>query len=88
MPRDEHSPLKSLHSRESLIPSKLAVFEQWSTEALSASLAASQKDCLKARPDGNILDGHHRIYVLRNRGVDADALDREIVIKTEFQNGE
>jgi len=34
---------------------------------------------LKARPDGTVLDGHHRIVVLRERGFDVDALPREVV---------
>jgi hypothetical protein len=35
--------------------------------------------CLKARPDGTILDGHHRVHVLRTRGENVDALPREIL---------
>jgi hypothetical protein len=31
------------------------------TEVLRISLLLGQKDCLKTRPDGTILDGHHRI---------------------------
>lgn len=34
---------------------------------------------LKARPDGTVLDRHHRIVVLRERGVDVDALPREVL---------
>lgn len=73
--------LKSLHSDRSLVTSKLAAFEKISTEALLASLAPGKIECLKTRPDGTILDGHHRIYVLRKRGVDVDRLPREIVEK-------
>jgi hypothetical protein len=36
---------------------------------------------LKVRPDGTILDGHHRIMILRDRGVDVNELPREIVPK-------
>jgi hypothetical protein len=44
--------------------------ERLSTEALKHSLIPGQRDCLKTRPDGTILDGHHRIYVLRQRSVE------------------
>jgi hypothetical protein len=51
---------------------------------LRNSLLPGQKDCLKTRPDGTILDGHHRIYILRIRGVDVDALTREIILKEDY----
>jgi len=73
--------LKPLHPDSSLSPAKLAQMERLSTEALKHSLLPGQKDCLKARPDGTMLDGHHRIYLLRKRGVDVDALPREISVK-------
>jgi ParB-like chromosome segregation protein Spo0J len=76
---DSHPALKSLHPDESLSRPKLDAFERLSTEALIASLASNQRECLKVRPDGTILDGHHRIKVLRDRGVDVDRLPREIV---------
>jgi len=75
--------LKPLHPDSSLVPLKLAEFEGWSTEILMASLAPGSKDCLKTRPDGTILDGHHRIKVLQGRVVDVDRLPREIVHKEE-----
>ena len=49
------------------------------TEALKISLLPGQRDCLKARPDGTILDGHHRIRILRKRKVNVDELAREII---------
>jgi hypothetical protein len=78
-PQMEWPPLKFLHSEESLSNAKLAQFERMETAALQRSLLPGGKDCLKARLDGTLLDGHHRIYVLRGRGVDIDALPREIV---------
>jgi hypothetical protein len=54
------------------------------TDELKASLQASLlagRDCLKTRPDGTILDGHHRIHILRGRGVDMDSLPRDVVTK-------
>ncbi len=72
-------PLKPLHS--DLVVLKIQIFEKFSTEQLKKSLALDQECCLKARPDGTILDGHHRIHVLRARGEDVDALPREVRAK-------
>lgn len=74
-------PLKSLHPESSLIAAKIAAMEQSSTDVLKQSLLPGQRDCLKTRRDGTILDGHHRIYVLRKRGIAVDDLAREIVEK-------
>ena len=81
---DPPPPLKSLHSAESLITLKLNAFALWTNEALVESLCPPRTDCLKARTDGTIIDGHHRIHVLRARGVDVDALPRDIVAKKEL----
>lgn len=77
----QYPPLKALHPDTSINPVKLAQLGQLSTEALLASLLPGQKGCLKTRPEGTILDGHHRIHILRQRGVDVDNLSREVVVK-------
>jgi hypothetical protein len=76
-------PLKPLHPDSRLISSKLEKMEKEATGALILSLAPGQRDSLKTRSDGTILDGHHRIYVLRKRGVNVDDLPREIIGKDE-----
>jgi hypothetical protein len=76
-----YPPLKPLHPEASLSPAKLVKIESLGTDVLKHSLIPGHQDCLKTRPDGTILDGHHRIYVLRKRGVDVDALPREIVVR-------
>jgi len=48
------------------------------------TLVPGQKDCLKSRMDGTVLDGHHRLYILRARGVDVNRLPRQIVIRTSL----
>jgi len=58
---------------------KLDQFRRLSTAELVASLAPGRPGALKARPDGTVLDGHHRIVVLRERGVDVDVLPREVL---------
>ena len=75
-------PLKPLHPDNSLSPSKLAEYAKASTQALIDSLCPGQVGPLKVRLDGTMVDGHHRIKVLRERDVDADTLPREIVVKT------
>jgi hypothetical protein len=78
-------PLKPLHLN--LIQSKVDVFTKMKTDELKRTLASGQPHSLKARPDGTMLDGHHRVHVLRSRGEDVDSLPREIVpkISTEFR---
>ena len=72
-------PLKSLHPESSLNSVKLAQLDKLSTERLKESLATGNRDSLKTRDDGTILDGHHRINILRGRGEDVDVLPREIL---------
>jgi len=77
-------PLISIQADDSLLPLKLAQYEKLSTEELLDSLLPGKKGSLKTRPDGTMVDGHHRIKILRDRGVDVDSLPREIVPKDEF----
>jgi len=77
-------PLIPIHSDDSLLELKLNQFAQSSTESLINSLLPGNEGSLKVRPDGIMLDGHHRIKILRDRGVDVDALPREIIPKNEF----
>jgi ParB-like chromosome segregation protein Spo0J len=74
-------PLKALHADHSLIKSKLDEYSKKSDQELIDSLTPGQPGSLKVRPDGTIIDGHHRIRILRDRGVDVDSLPREIVPK-------
>jgi len=74
-------PLISLHADESLIPSKLKSYERLTTQQLIDSLKPGQSGSLKTRPDGTMVDGHHRIKVLRDRGVAVDDLPREVIPK-------
>jgi hypothetical protein len=73
-----HPPLKFLHAESSLVELKLEYFRRISTEDLLASLKSEQEGALKTKSDGTIMDGHHRIKVLRERGFDVDKLPREI----------
>ena len=72
-------PLRLLHSEALLSRVKLDQFRRLSTVELTESLALGRAGALKARPDGTVLDGHHRLVVLRERGVNVDALPREVL---------
>jgi hypothetical protein len=74
-------PLKPLHPDSSLNAVKLATMNRLSTELLLASLIPGEDGCLKTRSDGTILDGHHRIRILRDRGVHVDELPRDVLSK-------
>jgi ParB-like chromosome segregation protein Spo0J len=74
-------PLKFLHADSSLSQAKLNQFGKLSNQQLIDSLKPGQSGSLKVRPDGTMIDGHHRIRILRDRGVDVDSLPREILPK-------
>jgi hypothetical protein len=71
--------LKPLHVDSSLIRSKLDKYGKLSTQELIDSLKPGQPGSLKVRPDGTIVDGNHRIKILRDRAADVDLLPREII---------
>ena len=73
--------LTFLHSKKALNKVKLDSFRRLSTADLKASLDRGQKGSLKVRADGTVLDGHHRLSVLVERGEDIDHLPREIMGK-------
>ena len=75
--------LQPLHPDSSLNPAKLAKYDHLSTETLLASLVPPLEGCLKTRADGTILDGHHRIFILRGRGIAVDDLPRDIILKDQ-----
>jgi len=74
-------PLVPLHSDDKLIPLKLEKHRKLTTDELTQSLRPGEAGSLKARPDGTILDGHHRLKILRGRGIDVNRLPREIYPK-------
>ena len=78
-----HPPLKSLHAESALSQTKLGTFSRLSSDELIKSLKPGQPGSLKTRPDGTVIDGHHRLRVLRERGIDIDALPREVIPKEE-----
>lgn len=72
-------PLRPLHDDSLLSPAKLLTYDKASTEDLVESLKPGNRGSLKTRDDGTIIDGHHRIKILRDRKVAVDDPPREIV---------
>ena len=72
-------PLQPLHPDRSLSQAKLDELMKVSTELLIESLSPGRPAALKVRPEGTIVDGHHRIKILTERGVDCDSLPREVI---------
>ena len=75
--------LKSLHSTEVLSAVKLDQFRALETHVLVESLHPGRPGALKTRLDGTMLDGHHRIVVLRERKFAVDDLPREVLQKPQ-----
>lgn len=73
-----HPELKFLHSQDNLIELKLKYFRRISTEDLIESLKSDKEGALKTKKDGTMMDGHHRIQILIERGIDVNKLPREI----------
>lgn len=81
--KSEKPLLRFLHAETVLNRVKLEFFRGRSTQELVSSLAPGEPGALKARPDGTVLDGHHRLNVLMERGVDIQSLPREIMQKEQ-----
>lgn len=79
-----HPPLKPLHPDTSLSEVKLNELNRVPTDLIKQSLMPGSKDSLKSRPDGTILDGHHRLKILSSRGIDINILPREIIVQEKL----
>ncbi len=78
----QNPPLQPLHLSSALSQAKLNHYAKLTNEELIHSLEPGEIGALKVRPDGTVIDGHHRITILRDRGVDVDQLPREVLTKT------
>jgi len=78
----KNPPLQPLHLKSVLSQAKLNHYTRLTNEELIRSLAPGSIGALKTRPDGTVIDGHHRIAILRDRGVDVDELPREVLEKS------
>jgi hypothetical protein len=78
---DTPRPLRFLHSDDVINQVKLDVFRRQSSDSIKLALLPGKPGSLKTRPDGTVLDGHHRLFVLLERGENIDELPREIIEK-------
>jgi RHS repeat-associated protein len=69
------APLRPLH--KTLDQRILQYFRGKSTEELMEALKPGRREALRVKPDGTIMNGNHRIQVLRERGIDVNNLPRE-----------
>jgi hypothetical protein len=72
-------PPRFLHAEKTLNQVKPDLFRRLSTEKIKSSLAPGKPGSLKTRPDGTVLDGHHRLTVLIERGENINEMRREII---------
>ncbi len=79
--------LKPLHPDSHLSQPKLDKFGRLSTDELIDSLKPGATGALKLRPDGTMIDGHHRVRILRDRGIDVDTLPREVLPRESYTGG-
>ena len=70
-------PLRKLHPDSSLSPSKLDGMRKGRTDDLIESLKPGKPEALRVKPDGTVMNGHHRLKVLEERGIDVNSLPRE-----------
>lgn len=77
-------PLKFLHPDDRLNAVKLEQLGRMSTIELVSSLAPGEPGSLKVRPDGTVLDGHHRLWILMDRGQNIELLQREIIEREKY----
>ena len=77
----QNPPLQPPHLDSVLSQAKLNHYARLTSEELIRSLEPGKIGALKTRPDGTVIDGHHRIAILRERGVDVDQLSREVLAR-------
>ena len=70
-------PLKPLHPDDHLIDLKLEKFRELSTQVLIDSLKPGRENALRVKQDGTVMEGNHRIKILRERHIKVDDLPRE-----------
>lgn len=72
-------PLRLLHSEATMSQVELERFRAMTTAELIESLRPGRTGGLITRPDGTVLEGHHRLVILRERGIEIDGLPRDVL---------
>lgn len=81
----EQPSLQFLHDTNCLIRLKLEYLGKLTTEQIVASLAPGREGSLKTRPDGTVIDGHHRLFILQNRGFAINNLPRDVIMHKDLE---
>lgn len=76
----DQPPLQFLHTEDRLIRLKLEYLEKLTTEQIIDSLSPGREGALKTRPDGTVIDGHHRLFILQKRGFAINQLPRDVIM--------
>lgn len=75
--------MQRIHSDQTLETGTSHIaLEYWRTQPTTAivrSLRPGNRESLKVKPDGRIMDGNTRIKVLEEHGVDVNSLPREVL---------
>jgi RHS repeat-associated protein len=83
-PDDPNKP--TLRHAHRLKESTLEHIRKWSTDKIIDSLKPGSKSPLITKPDGTIMQGNHRVQVLRERGITVDKLPREIYTPSTYNH--
>jgi hypothetical protein len=79
--------LRLAHSEETIrANSSLDYWERQSTQNIVDSLRPGERFPLIVGPDGAIMNGNTRVYVLQQRGYDVDTLPSEPYQREEYQH--
>ena len=80
----DQPPLRLLHSTSLLKTDSLLFWSGKTSAEVIASLEMG-RERLAVSPDGTVLNGNHRIHILRQRAFPVDSLPRPIYRRMEFQ---
>jgi hypothetical protein len=76
-------PLRRIHSDQTIEtgPSRFSLdyWRKQPTDAIIKSLQPGEREALRVKPDGRVMNGNTRIKVLEERGVDVNGLPRELM---------
>lgn len=78
---NKQPPLQVIHASSQIRnSSSYRYWSQQSTDSILRSLRPGQHEALRVAPDGRIFNGNTRITVLQGRGIDVNALPRELYV--------
>jgi hypothetical protein len=79
----ENPPLRPLHLNSVLSRAKLNHYAGLTTEGFDTFTSARTNRRSQSTSRWTVIDGHHRIAVLRDRGIGVNELPREVLTKSD-----